>query len=138
MKKQILLILFATLTSAIATRAQRYWQQQINYTIDVTLNDAERSLDGFIKIQYNNHSPDTLKFIWIHCWPNAYKNDQTAFSEQLLGNGRTDFYFSDRQQRGYINRLDFRIDGVPTELKTLSGVANTTEEGVSKAIARAT
>ncbi|HTI89309.1 MAG TPA: M1 family metallopeptidase [Puia sp.] len=108
MKKLIFFIL--TFTSAITTRAQSNWQQQINYTIDVTLNDAERSLDGFIKIQYSNHSPDTLKFIWIHCWPNAYKNDQTAFSEQLLGNGRTDFYFSDRQQRGYINRLDFRAD----------------------------
>jgi len=106
MKKLIFFIL--TLT-AITTRAQSYWQQQINYTIDVTLNDAERSLDGFIKIQYSNHSPDTLKFIWIHCWPNAYKNDLTAFSEQLLGNGRTDFYFSDRQQRGYINRLNFRV-----------------------------
>ena len=109
MKKLTILILI-TLISAISVRAQSYWQQQINYTIDVTLNDAERSLDGFIKIQYNNHSPDTLKFIWIHCWPNAYKNDRTAFSEQLLGNGRTDFYFSDRQQRGYINRLDFRVD----------------------------
>jgi hypothetical protein len=109
MKKFIILLLIG-ISSTLTGAAQSPWQQQINYTIDVTLNDAERSLDGFIKIQYSNHSPDTLKFIWIHCWPNAYKNDQTAFSEQLLGNGRTDFYFSDRQQRGYINRLDFRVD----------------------------
>ena len=109
MKKLIILLLIG-ITSTLTGAAQSHWQQQINYTIDVTLNDAERSLEGFIKIQYSNHSPDTLKFIWIHCWPNAYKNDQTAFSEQLLGNGRTDFYFSDRQQRGYINRLDFRVD----------------------------
>ncbi len=108
MKKLTFFIL--SLCAALTGAAQSYWQQQINYTIDITLNDAERSLDGFIKIQYTNNSPDTLKFIWIHCWPNAYKNDLTAFSEQLLGNGRTDFYFSDRQQRGYINRLDFRVD----------------------------
>ena len=112
MKKLIIfwLTTCVALTAALTSAAQSYWQQQINYTIDVSLNDAERSLDGFIKIQYTNHSPDTLKFIWIHCWPNACKNDRTAFSEQLLGNGRTDFYFSDRQQRGYINRLDFRVD----------------------------
>src|ERR1700754_1260492 len=108
MKKLILLIL--PFAAALTAPAQQYWQQQVDYTINVTLDDAERSLDGFIKIDYTNNSPDTLSFIWIHCWPNAYKNDRTAFSEQLLGNGRTDFYFSDKQQRGYINRLDFRAD----------------------------
>ena len=91
--------------------AQQYWQQQVNYAIDISLNDTEHTLDGFVKIQYSNHSPDTLSFIWFHLWPNAYKNDGTAFSEQLLGNGRTDFYFSTKEQKGYINRLDFRVDG---------------------------
>jgi Peptidase family M1 domain len=88
-----------------------YWQQQVNYTIDVTLDDTAHALDGSIKIQYINHSPDTLSFIWIHCWPNAYKNDRTAFSEQRIGNGQTDFYFSSPAQRGYMNRLEFRVDG---------------------------
>jgi len=108
---KLILLLLITCTSALISAAQPYWQQQVNYTIDVTLDDAERSLDGFIKIQYTNNSPDTLTFIWIHCWPNAYKNDRTAFSEQLLENGRTDFYFSDQPQKGYINRLNFRVDG---------------------------
>lgn len=88
-----------------------YWQQQVNYIIDVTLNDKERTLDGFLKLQYHNQSPDTLYYIWFHVWPNAFKNDGTAFSEQLLGNGRTDFYFSRQEQKGYINHLDFRVNG---------------------------
>jgi len=87
---------------------QHYWQQEVHYTIDVSLNDREHTLDGFLQLQYINHSPDTLRYIWFHIWPNAYKNDQTAFSEQLLLNGRTDFYFADKEKRGYINRLDFR------------------------------
>jgi hypothetical protein len=87
-----------------------YWQQEVHYTIDVSLDDSAHTLNGFLKLRYINHSPDTLTYIWFHLWPNAYKNDQTAFSEQLLQNGRTDFYFSDRDQRGYINRLDFRTD----------------------------
>ena len=89
----------------------KYWQQQVNFTIDVTLNDKDRSLDGFEKIEYINNSPDTLHYIWFHIWPNAYKNDKTAFSDQLLENGRKDFYFSENNQRGYINRLDFRVEG---------------------------
>jgi hypothetical protein len=94
----------------------QYWQQQVNFTIDVSLNDKDHSLDGFEKITYINHSPDTLHFIWLHTWPNAYKNDRTAFSEQLLINNRTDFYFSKTEQRGYINRLDFKVDGVTAQI----------------------
>ena len=62
-------------------------------------------------MEYYNNSPDTLYFIWFHLWPNAYKNDRTAFSDQLLENGSTDFYFSNADKRGYINRLDFKVNG---------------------------
>jgi hypothetical protein len=88
------------------------WQQQVNYKIDVSLNDRNHTLDGYVKIDYFNNSPDTLKHIWIHLWPNAYKNDKTAFSDQMLENGRTDFYFSNNDKRGYINRLDFKVNGL--------------------------
>jgi hypothetical protein len=90
----------------------QYWQQEVNYTINVTLDDKKKSLEAFEKIQYINNSPDTLRFIWFHLWPNAYKNDKTAFSEQSVSNGSTDFYFSKEEERGYINRLDFKVDGI--------------------------
>ena len=89
-----------------------YWQQQVNYIIDVSLNDKEKTLDGFEKLAYLNNSPDTLRYIWFHLWPNAYKNDHTAFSDHLLENGNTKFYFSSKDQKGYINRLDFKVNGV--------------------------
>ncbi|HSC36819.1 MAG TPA: hypothetical protein VLD19_03070, partial [Chitinophagaceae bacterium] len=109
MKKLFVLLIVCCCREAVFS--QTYWQQQVNYRIDVTLADATHTLDGFEKIDYTNHSPDTLRFIWFHCWPNAYRNDKTAFSEQLLINDRTDFYFSSREQRGYINRLDFKVNG---------------------------
>ena len=96
-------------------QASPYWQQQVNYSIDVTLNDKINTLDGYVKMDYFNNSPDTLHFIWLHLWPNAYKNDRTAFSDQLLLNGRTDFYFSNENERGYINRLDFKVNGVSAQ-----------------------
>ena len=88
-----------------------YWQQQVNYQIDVSLNDQDNTLEGYIWMDYHNNSPDTLRFIWLHIWPNAYKNDRTAFTEQSLENGSTRFYFSNNEERGYINRLDFRVNG---------------------------
>jgi hypothetical protein len=87
-----------------------YWQQQVNYKIDVALNDKEHSLDAYERIDYTNNSPDTLRFIWFHLWPNAYKNDRTAFADQTLRNGSTKFYFSADSMRGYINLLEFKVD----------------------------
>ncbi len=110
MHRYILLILTAFIAGHAPARAQ-HWQQQVNYSIDVTLTDSTHSLDGHISIQYINNSPDTLTYVWIHCWPNAYRNDRTAFSEQRLGNGQTDFYFSNKDRYGYINHLEFRADG---------------------------
>jgi hypothetical protein len=111
--KPLSVLLFIT-GIALSSPAQ-YWQQQVNYIIDVSLNDKEHTLDGFEKLEYLNNSPDTLSFIWFHLWPNAYKNDKTAFSEQLLINNRTDFYFSRPEQRGYINRLDFKVNGTTAQ-----------------------
>ena len=110
--KRILFFLFACCLLPVAyCQLPGYWQQQVNYKIDVTLHDADNTLDGFVKMDYFNNSPDTLYFIWIHLWPNAYKNDKTAFTDQDLENGSTDFYFSNADKRGYINRLDFKVNG---------------------------
>ncbi len=94
-----------------------YWQQQVNYSIDVSLNDKDHTLDGFESIEYINNSPDTLKFIWFHLWPNAYKNDKTAFSDQALENGSTKFYFTEKENRGYINRLDFKVNNITADIE---------------------
>jgi hypothetical protein len=87
-----------------------YRQQQVNYTIDVTLHDEDNMLDGFERMEYINNSPDTLTFLYMHLWMNAYKNDRTAFSEQLLQNDLTNFYFSDEERHGYVNRLEFKVN----------------------------
>lgn len=110
-KTLILLLLSAAMISIAQAQPAGYWQQQVNYKIDVTLNDVDNSLDGHVKMEYFNNSPDTLTYIWFHLWPNAYKNDKTAFTDQTLENGSTAFYFSDNDKRGYINRLDFSTNG---------------------------
>jgi hypothetical protein len=88
-----------------------YWQQEVNYTIDVTLDDASHFLAGNVKIEYINRSPDTLQFIWFHLWPNAYKNTFTAYAIQELENKNTEFQFSKEDEKGFIDQLHFSIDG---------------------------
>ena len=112
--KNLLIIFFLGLQMAAAAQ-QPYWQQKVDHTIDVRLDVAAKTLDGFERINYTNNSPDTLRFIWFHLWPNAYKTDRTAFSNQQLENGKTGFYFATREQRGYINRLDFKVGGTTAQ-----------------------
>lgn len=109
--RKIILVFFLSIYYIIASGQNLYWQQQVDYNMVVSLNDSDHTLDGTVSIKYYNNSPDTLQFIWFHCWPNAYKNDQTAFSDQTLQNGSTGFYFSSSEQRGYINRLNFKEEG---------------------------
>jgi hypothetical protein len=111
------LSLFFCLPILANSQSPGYWQQEVNYTIEVSLNDKDNTLNAFEKIEYVNNSPDTLRYIWFHIWPNAYKNDKTAFSDQLLENGNTKFYFSSKEQKGYVNRLDFKVNNITAELR---------------------
>ena len=117
MKKLFLLFILFYYQLPTARCQLPYWQQQVDFNIDVTLNDKDHTLDGFVKMDYYNNSPDTLHYIWFHLWPNAYKNDRTAFSDQLLENGRTDFYFSNNDKRGYINRIGFKVNGTVARME---------------------
>jgi len=88
------------------------FQQKVNYRIQSTLDDKNHRLECFWEMEYQNNSPDTLRQIYIHLWPNAYKNQKTAFAHQKLLNKSTDFYYSVKSERGFIEGLDFKADGV--------------------------
>lgn len=88
-----------------------YFQQKVDYQITVKLDDEQHLLDGFITIDYKNNSPDTLEQLYFHLWPNAYRNQTTAFAQQMLRLGRQDFYFAKDSQLGSISKLDFRVKG---------------------------
>ena len=83
--KKITLALLSILS--INLSAQEYFQQEVNYTIDVELDDENHSLNGTVYIDYFNNSPNDLDFLWFHIWPNAYKNNTRtpyAFKSQLI------------------------------------------------------
>ena len=105
------LILF----SAINASAQTYWQQHVATKMEVVLDDKEHFLHAREEFVYTNNSPDTLRSLYIHLWPNAYKNDHTPFAQQQDRQGSKTFYYSKPSQKGYIDSLDFSIDGQQVE-----------------------
>ncbi|WP_285008222.1 M1 family metallopeptidase [Pedobacter faecalis] len=108
MRKFLFMLIFSI--SAVAFGQENYWQQQVNYNIDVTLNDQDKSLKGFEKIVYKNNSPQTLDFIWFHIWPNAYKHDSTALFKQIK-NDTARVKKAGNVTHGYIDQLSFKADG---------------------------
>ena len=74
--KKITLLLLTLLSLNLS--AQDYFQQEVNYTIDVVLDDQQHTLTGTAHIDYTNNSPNDLDFLWFHIWPNAYKDNSTS------------------------------------------------------------
>ncbi|TCZ74365.1 M1 family metallopeptidase [Flaviaesturariibacter aridisoli] len=112
MKKLCVLVAFAGGLQATAQQAP-YWQQQANYTIDVSLDDKKHMLRGHEEIEYINHSPDALKEIYIHLWMNAYRNDRTAFARQLARDKEGSDRLAKFRDRGSIDSLQFTVNGQP-------------------------
>jgi Peptidase family M1 domain len=63
---------------SIATLAQNnpnpgYWQQKVDYKIDVSLDVKTYLYKGKQTLAYTNNSPDTLKRVYIHLFNNAFQ-----------------------------------------------------------------
>ncbi|MBK0401685.1 hypothetical protein I5M27_01730 [Adhaeribacter sp. BT258] len=112
-----LLAAFAVTLLPGLSQAQTYWQQEVNYKIAVSLNDDKHELSGTEEIEYVNHSPDQLTYIYFHLWPNAYKNTKTALAKQMVVNGSRKLQFAKKEQRGYISNLAFEVNGRPARLE---------------------
>jgi hypothetical protein len=91
--------------------SQEYFQQEVNFKINVSLNDRKHELNGSESVEYINNSRDTLHFIYFHLWPNAYSNNKTGLArENFSWNGKGKL-FNDQALRGYIDSLDFEAEG---------------------------
>jgi hypothetical protein len=54
-----------TYRTASGAPGHQYWQQDVNYKIDIELNDEKQTLSGSETIDYTNNSPDTLRYLWL-------------------------------------------------------------------------
>jgi len=117
MKKVYWIFSLLFLFNSLGIGQNNYFQQEVNYKIEVTLDDQEHELIGNIEMTYINNAPKSLKEIYLHLWPNAYLNRKTAFAKQKIRQGDTEFYFSDKRQRGGFSNLNFTVDGKNLEIE---------------------
>ena len=55
-----------------------YWQQRADYDIDIALDDENQRLSGVAKITYHNHSPHSLRYIWVQLDQNRFRPDSDS------------------------------------------------------------
>ena len=84
-----------------------YWQQRVDYKIEVLLNDENQSIVGNEIITYYNNSPSTLNFLWVQLDQNirAKDADKYKINERLYGG-----YSIDAKRLPY-NTFDAEFEG---------------------------
>jgi hypothetical protein len=74
MMKKLLLITFITLNvGSISAQSAAYWQQHVDYKMDVTMDVKNYQYKGQQELVYTNNSPDTLKKVYYHLFNNAFQ-----------------------------------------------------------------
>ena len=71
--------------NAAGEPGHQYWQQQVDYDIDVTLDEEKRRIDASEEIVYHNNAPDTLKYLWIQLDQNKFRNDSLSALTTTFG-----------------------------------------------------
>ena len=110
-----LVSLFCLWTGLQDTLHAQTWQQQVDSDIRVQLDDVAHRLDGDIRLTYHNNSPETLDFVWMHLWPNAYRNGKTAMAKQHYRDGDMFMFYAMSRDLGGIDSLAFTSAGRPLE-----------------------
>lgn len=96
--------------SASGAPGPGYWQQRVDYTIDAALDTSAKSVAGSVTIRYTNHSPDTLRFVWLQL-------DQNLYATGSLGSALfpADSRFGVRGFQGGFETRGLTVDGRPAE-----------------------
>ena len=72
-----LFLIFVTISFAYS---QNYWQQHVDYQMDIDMNVDDFTFKGTQKIIYTNNSPDTLQYVYFH----LYQNGVYGFNQAMI------------------------------------------------------
>ncbi len=87
--------------------------------MEVRLDDVKHELNCFQTIEYTNNAPVSLTELYIHLWPNAYKDESTPMAKSYLLDGIPVMLKLKEDQAGFIDSLEFRVNGESVEWKLL-------------------
>lgn len=74
MKKLLSYLLITLFAFSVAEAQSRtYWQQEVDYTMDIDVDAENHQYDGKMTLKYTNNSPDELTRVYYHLYFNAFQ-----------------------------------------------------------------
>ena len=89
-----------------------YWQQEVDYNIDATLDEDNQRLSATELITYRNNSPDTLTYLWFQLDQNRFRSDSMAAMSGTFNGSSPDADSNDpaRISLGQLRSLQYQSD----------------------------
>ena len=108
----LILLAFCSLTYS-----QNYWQQSVNYKMEVDIDVKTFKYSGRQELLYTNNSPDSLKKVFYHLYFNAFQPGSEMSVRVKTGKDKNTRFDTDidslrPDEIGYLKVLNLKQDGV--------------------------
>ncbi|MCK8140582.1 M1 family metallopeptidase [Flavobacterium sp. I-SCBP12n] len=142
--KKIIVFAFLTLSFGTAfAQNNAYWQQHVDYKMDVTMDVKNYKYNGKQELVYTNNSSDTLKKVYYHLYNNAFqpgsemdarvqtiKDPDARMVNKIKVDGKdvkeSRIKTLKPNEIGYLNITNFKQDGVTAATKTAGTILEVT------------
>ncbi len=99
------------------TYCQNYWQQSVNYKMEVDINVKTFKYSGKQELLYTNNSPDSLKKVFYHLYFNAFQPGSEMAVRVKTGKDKNTRFDIDidslrPDEIGYLKIFNLKQDGV--------------------------
>ena len=143
MKKQLFLVLVLISFSKTFAQSSDYWQQHVDYKMNVVMDTKTYLYKGQQELVYTNNSSDTLRKVFYHLYNNAFQpnsemdarlqaisdpdrrmvnttkvNDKNVFESRIK--------LLKPNEIGYLKISNFKQDGVSSTIKELGTILEVT------------
>ena len=120
MKKSIKLIIVLVFYNAVLSA--QYWQQKVDYKMDISMDEEMHQYHGKQSLTYYNNSPDTLFRVFYHLYYNAFQpgSMMDIRSQQISDSEKDIDKIKDLgpDEIGYIHVRNLYQDKMEVEFKT--------------------
>ncbi|NYJ26354.1 M1 family metallopeptidase [Allomuricauda sp. ARW1Y1] len=124
MKRLRVFLFSALLGSSLFLSAQNtgYWQQHVDYTMDVNMDVETYQYTGNQKLVYTNNSPDQLDRVFYHLYYNAFQPGSEMDirlqnikdpDKRMMEDGKSRIASLSESEMGYLHATSLTQDGQP-------------------------
>ena len=140
MKKLVFLFLLYYSISTVLAQSSGYWQQKVDYKMEVSMDVKTYQYKGKQELIYTNNSPDTLRRVFYHLYNNAFQPGSEMDARvqsvpdpdaRMINKIKTEDGKEIKESRlkslkpdeiGYLKISNFKQDGVSAKIKEVSTI----------------